>query len=185
MPLKHTHTNTNTLWSSNNPDGWYSSASYTQNLQSTLGLLQPALELVQPLVVGHACFVALIAPLTGDRLRSHPKAGRNGLGDAHVSSIVVAHRSDRSNGTSALGEGISVPFRRSNVPIAVRRRAFEHRSGPDLDEMLGRTLDLGFDARTQAVEDDDFAETAHLERDRVDGHALEDLEELVLDVERR
>lgn len=52
------------------------------------------------------------------------------------------------------------------------------------NEMLGRALDLGLDARTQAVKDDDLAETAHLERDGVDGHALQDLEELMLNVER-
>lgn len=51
--------------------------------------------------------------------------------------------------------------------------------------MFGRTLDLGFDARTQRVEDDDFTKTRHFERDGVDGHSFKDLEELVLDVECR
>jgi hypothetical protein len=51
--------------------------------------------------------------------------------------------------------------------------------------VLCGTLDGRLDAVAHAVEHNDLAQTRHLERDGVDGHAFQDLEELVLDVERR
>ncbi len=57
--------------------------------ESTLGLLQPRLELVQPLMVGHARVVVRVAPLTGGRLGCNPKTGGDGLWDADVASAVV------------------------------------------------------------------------------------------------
>lgn len=147
------------------------------------GFLQSGFEAVESLVVGLSGFVIRVGPLTGARLGSYTEASRNSLGNTDIASASVL-RYGKGGAYGTLTVWVWIPLCRLYMSVAVGRGTLEYRTGPNFDQMLSASFDGRFDARTHAVENDDLAQPAHLETDSVNRHARQNLEELVLDVER-